>query len=164
MANCVSLRDELLNEPAQPLLRENEGNPFRDSWEAEAFAMGNLLIKSGFMTAGEWIDIFSEEIKRAQALGDEDRGDTYYNHWMNALERIMIERGIVDAETLEQQQQLWELAISKTPHGVALELENAYLDLHEHHDGHDHDHGHHHSHGEPGEEKLKPVFVSTINN
>ena len=74
---------------------------------------------------------------------------------MNALERIAIERGVVDAKTLDEQQELWALAVRNTPHGVALSLENAYLP-------HDHEHDHDHAHGMPGAEKLKPVGVSPL--
>ena len=144
--------------PAAALLRENEGSAFRDVWEAKAFAMGNLLIKSGFISQKEWVDVFSEEILAAQAKGDPDRGDTYYNHWMNALERIAIERGVVDAKTLDEQQDLWALAVRNTPHGVALSLDNAYLEPHDH----DHEHDHDHAHGTPGANNLKPVGVSRL--
>jgi nitrile hydratase accessory protein len=168
MSDCISLRDELLNEPAPPLLRENEGNAFRDVWEAKAFAMGNLLIKSGFISQKEWVDIFSEEILAAQAQGDPDRGNTYYNHWMNALERIVIERNVVDLTTLQENQALWDLAIRNTPHGVALSLENAYLEQHGDH-GDDHDHGHHHDHDHDHDhdhgqypDPFKPVGVSML--
>lgn len=165
MSDCISLRDELLNEPAPPLLRDNEGNAFRDVWEAKAFAMGNLLIKSGFISQKEWVDIFSEEILAAQAQGDPDRGDTYYNHWMNALERIAIDRDVVDRKTLQENQELWELAIRNTPHGVALSLDNAYLEPcsdHGHDHAHDHDH-HHHDHGhDQHPDPFKPVGVSTL--
>lgn len=152
MSDCISLRDELLNEPAQPLLRDKEGTTFHNSWEAEAFAMGNLLIKSGFMTQAEWVEIFSQEIKAAQAKGDPDRGDTYYSHWMNALERIAIEHNITDRETLAEQQRLWDLAIKNTPHGVALSIENAYLKPH------DHDHDHSRLMSDAG--ALEPICVS----
>lgn len=157
MGDCVSLRDELLSEPATPLLRENEGNAFRDVWEATAFAMGNLLIKSGFISQKEWVDIFSEEILKAQAMGDPDRGNTYYHHWMNALERIMIERKFVDAEMLNQQHELWDRAVRNTPHGVALAIENAFLEPHDH----DHDHTHEHD-GVHEAHLLEPVCVSPL--
>jgi nitrile hydratase accessory protein len=157
MSNCRTIRDELLDEPARPLLRENEGSAFRDSWEAEAFAMGNLLIKSGFISQAEWVEIFSQEIKAAQNRGDPDQGDTYYSHWMSALERIALEQKLTDRETLEEMQHLWGLAVQNTPHGVPLRLENAYLDRPH---GHNHDHDHHHT---PLPELLKPVSVSGQN-
>ena len=37
------------------------------------------------------------EIKRAQAAGDPDTGETYYRHWLNALERLVAEKGVADA-------------------------------------------------------------------
>jgi hypothetical protein len=127
--------------------------------------MGNLLIKSGFISQQEWVDIFSEEILAAQAQGDPDRGDTYYNHWMNAIERIAIDRDVVDRKTLQKNQELWELAIRNTPHGVALCLDNAYLEPcndHGHDHAHDHDH-HHHDHGhEHHPDPFKPVGVSVL--
>ena len=154
---CRSQRDELLDEPAQPLLRDGEENPFRNAWEAEAFAMGNLLIKNGFMTVGEWVQVFSEEIRAAQSHGDPDRGDTYYSHWMNALERIFVERGMIDRDGLRKQQALWGLARKNTPHGVALSLENAWNPP-DHPD-------HHHEHGElPPEEMLRPLAVTTADS
>ncbi len=159
MSECKSIRDELFSEPAEPLLREGEDNPFRNVFEAELFAIGNILIKQGFMTQMEWVDVFSQEIKAAQDRGDPDRGDTYYDHWASALERIFIERGLTDRETLTEQQQLWERARKNTPHGVPLALENAFLTQSE--DDHDHDH-HHHHHGEmPPEEMLRPMTVCT---
>lgn len=153
-SSCRSLLDELMEEPAPPLLRDNEENPFRNSWEAEAFAMGNLLIKQGFMTQADWYRIFGEEIKLALQQGDPDQGDTYYNHWMNALERIVVERGLVEPDTLRKQQRLWGLARSNTPHGVPLSLENALNPPDAPHHHHDHDHGH-----LPPEELLQPIAV-----
>lgn len=155
MSECQSVRDELLSEPAELLLREGEDNPFRNIFEAELFAIGNILIKQGFMSQKEWVDVFSQEIKAAQDRGDPDRGDTYYDHWASALERIFIERGLTDRETLTEQQRLWELARKNTPHGVVLSLENAFLDHHEH------DHDHHHHGDMPPEEMPSPMTVCT---
>ena len=48
---------------------------------------------SGLFTWPEWAASFAEEIKRAQAAGDPDTGETYYRHWLAALERIVAEKG-----------------------------------------------------------------------
>ncbi len=135
-------------------------NPFRDIWEAKAFAVGNLLIKSGFMSREEWVEIFSEEIKAAQQRGDEDRGDTYYSHWMHALERIAVERGLSTGPELRERQRLWQLARENTPHGVAVSLEHAFHSPdagHGHGDGHSHVHGHAEEHLDGG---VEPFGVS----
>ena len=48
----------------------------------------------------EWAAILGDEIKKAQAAGDPDTGETYYRHWLAALERIVAEKGVTDAGTL----------------------------------------------------------------
>ncbi len=141
MSEIQSILEELANEPIGPLLK-GDGYPiFQDSWEAEAFAIGNILIKQGFLTCSEWVEIFSEQIKLAQAQGDPDRGDTYYSHWLSALEKLCFERGLSDFQSYQNSLRLWKKAIRNTPHGVPLALENAFLSQDDdHHDHHHHDH------------------------
>ena len=55
---------------------------FAAPWEAQAFAMAVRLHEAGHFTWTEWAERLAEEIKRAQAAGDPDRGDTYYRHWL----------------------------------------------------------------------------------
>ncbi len=62
---------------------------FREPWEATAFAMVLSLHKAGHFTWSEWTETLASEIKSAQAAGDADLGDTYYRHWLAALERLM---------------------------------------------------------------------------
>ena len=73
---------------------------FREPWEAQAFAMTLQLYDRGLFTWPEWAAILGDEIKKAQAAGDPDTGETYYRHWLNALERIVAEKGVTDAKTL----------------------------------------------------------------
>ena len=68
--------------------RDAEGPVFREPWEAQAFAMALTLHRRGLFTWGEWAATLAAEIKRAQAAGDPDTGETYYRHWLNALERL----------------------------------------------------------------------------
>ena len=70
---------------------------FREPWEAQAFAMALALHARGLFTWPEWAATLGDEIKRAQAAGDPDTGETYYRHWLNALERLVAEKGIADA-------------------------------------------------------------------
>ena len=70
---------------------------FREPWEAQAFAMALALHKRGLFTWPEWAATLGDEIKRAQAAGDPDTGATYYRHWLDALERLVTEKGIADA-------------------------------------------------------------------
>ncbi len=38
--------------------------------------------------------VISAEIAAAQAAGDPDLGDTYYRHWLAALEKIVVQKGL----------------------------------------------------------------------
>jgi nitrile hydratase accessory protein len=80
--------------------RGPEGLVFREPWEAEAFAMTLALHQRGLFAWSEWTAMLADEIKRAQAGGDPDTGETYYRHWLAALERIVAEKGITDAASL----------------------------------------------------------------
>ena len=71
-----------------------EGPVFREPWEAQAFAMALALHERGLFTWTEWAATLGDEIKRAQAAGDPDTGETYYRHWLNALERLVAEKGV----------------------------------------------------------------------
>jgi nitrile hydratase accessory protein len=99
-----------------------EGPVFREPWEAQAFAMTLALHERGLFTWPQWAATLSDEIKRAQAAGDPDTGETYYHHWLNALERIVSEQGVTDATTLHKYEHAWEHAAHRTPHGEPIEL------------------------------------------
>jgi nitrile hydratase accessory protein len=108
---------------ALPELPRDAGGPvFREPWEAEAFAMTLALYQSGVFTWPEWAAGLAAEIKRAQAAGDPDRGDTYYHHWLAALERLVAEKGIADPAGLARTRDAWEHAAARTPHGTPIEL------------------------------------------
>jgi nitrile hydratase accessory protein len=103
--------------------RGPEGPLFREPWEAQAFAMAVALEESGMFSWGEWAAVLGEEIKRAQAMGDPDTGETYYRHWLAALERIVAKKGITDAATLTRYRDAWDHAADRTPHGTPIELQ-----------------------------------------
>src|ERR1700679_2544061 len=67
--------------------RDVDAPLFRESWEAQAFALAVTLRERGIFSATEWAATLGDEIKRAQAEGDPDTGETYYRHWLAALER-----------------------------------------------------------------------------
>ena len=102
--------------------RDADGPVFREPWEAQAFAMALALHERGMFTWSEWAAILADEIKRAQRGGDPDTGETYYRHWLAALERIVVEKGVADSAGLERTRAAWAHAASRTPHGVAIEL------------------------------------------
>jgi nitrile hydratase accessory protein len=102
--------------------RDREGPVFREPWEAQAFALAVALHERGVFTWSEWAAALGEEIKRAQAAGDPDTGETYYRHWLAALERIVGQKRIADAPTLQRYRDAWDRAADRTPHGTPIEL------------------------------------------
>jgi nitrile hydratase accessory protein len=102
--------------------RDDDGPVFREPWEAQAFAMALALHERGLFTWTEWATTIAEEIKRAQAAGDPDTGETYYRHWLNALERLVAEKGVTDGQTLARYRDAWDHAADRTPHGKPIEL------------------------------------------
>jgi len=99
-----------------------EGPVFREPWEAQAFALALSLYDRGLFKWPEWAAILGEEIKKAQAAGDPDTGETYYRHWLAALERIVAEKGVTDPGTLRKFYDAWDHAADRTPHGSPIEL------------------------------------------
>ena len=101
---------------------DDQGPVFREPWEAQAFAMTVELHKRGLFAWPEWAATLGAEIKRAQAAGDPDTGETYYRHWLAALERIVAEKGVTDPQTLARYGAAWDHAADRTSHGMPIEL------------------------------------------
>jgi nitrile hydratase accessory protein len=108
---------------AVPGFPANDGEPvFRKPWEAQAFAIALTLHERGMFTWSEWAAVLADEIRRAQREGDPDTGETYYRHWVAALERIVSEKGVTDPAKLARTRAAWSHAAGRTPHGIAIEL------------------------------------------
>ncbi len=105
-----------------------DGPVFREPWQAEAFAMTLALHERGVFSWGEWAAALAVEIKRAQAAGDPDTGETYYSHWLNALEKLVAEKGVTTQAALHRYRDAWDRACDRTPHGQPIELRPADFD------------------------------------
>ena len=84
--------------------------------------MALVLNERGVFTWTEWSATLGEEIKRAQAAGDPDTGETYYLHWLAALERIVTAKGLATPAMLKRYHDAWDAAADRTPHGKPIEL------------------------------------------
>ena len=102
--------------------RDDGGPVFREPWEAQAFALAVALNARGLFTWTEWAAALGEEIKRAQAAGDPDLGNTYYRHWLAALERLVAHKGLTSTAMLARTREAWDRAADRTPHGSPIEL------------------------------------------
>ncbi len=60
---------------------------------------------------------------RPRSRGDTDLGDTYYRHWLAAIERLAAEKGLVRGGDLSARKAAWKRAFRNTPHGQPVVLE-----------------------------------------
>ena len=102
--------------------RDDDGPVFREPWEAQAFAMALALHERGAVHLAGMGRRLAAEIKRAQAAGDPDTGDTYYLHWLATLERLVAEKGVTDGDA-HRYRDAWDHAADRTPHGKPIELQ-----------------------------------------
>jgi nitrile hydratase accessory protein len=84
--------------------------------------MALALHERGVFTWPEWAAALADEIRSAQAAGDPDLGNTYYRHWLAALEKLVAAKGIATADLLARYRDAWDRAADRTPHGTPIEL------------------------------------------
>ena len=101
---------------------ETGGPVFAEPWQAQAFAMAIQLHERGLFTWPEWAAALSAQIAAAQAAGDVDLGDTYYCHWLAALESLVTAKGAARADELARCARAWDHAADRTPHGQPIAL------------------------------------------
>lgn len=106
--------------PALP--RDAEGPVFAEPWQAQAFAMALQLYEQGLFSWPEWATMLAAQISQAQAAGDPDSGDTYYLHWLSALERMVAEKSLLSTHELSERRDAWDRAARATPHGEPIVL------------------------------------------
>ena len=125
MSESSSVEPDIARRAAEALPgipRDENGPVFRAPWEAHAFALALALHEKNLFAWTEWSAMLGEEIKKAQAAGDPDTGETYYRHWLATLERMVAAKGATSAQALEQHYQAWESAMHRTSHGKPIEL------------------------------------------
>ena len=84
---------------------------FDEPWQAQTFALVVALNERGVFTWSEW----TEAVAAAPEEG-------YYERWLATLERLLAERDVADARTLDRYRHAWANAAERTPHGTPIEL------------------------------------------
>ena len=86
--------------------------------------MAVALHERGAFAWTEWAAALAVEIKAAQAAGDPDTGETYYHHWLAALEKLVAAKALASNAELAVRREQWDRAARATPHGKPIELAN----------------------------------------
>ena len=96
--------------------------PFAEPWQAQALAAAMSLQEEGVITASEWSEALGAAIRRAQARGDPDTGETYYHHVIDAIETILSDKQLINLEEVAKRKNAWVDAYRRTPHGQPVKL------------------------------------------
>lgn len=106
-----------------PSLPRHEGGPvFDEPWQAQAFALAVRLSAQGHFTWKEWAAALADELKAAADRGEPDDGSHYYQHWLAALERLVIAKHLSDPAAMLTRKEAWAEAYRRSPHGKPVEL------------------------------------------
>jgi len=108
--------------PLHGVPADSDGPVFREPWEAHAFALAVTLHQRGLFTWLEWAHALAAQIAAAQDAGDADLGDTYYRHWLAAIEGLVAAKGASSPAELSRCRDAWDRAADRTPHGHPIEL------------------------------------------
>lgn len=112
---------------ALPRLPRDEAGPvFAEPWQAQAFALAVKLSEQGHFTWKEWAAALADELKAAADRGEPDNdGSRYYQHWLTALERLVVAKKLTGRAALATRKKAWAEAYRHTPHGKPVELARA---------------------------------------
>jgi nitrile hydratase accessory protein len=83
-------------DPAALPAQAEDGPPFQAPWQARAFAVAVTMCQAGCYTWDEFRSRLMAEI--AQHPGESTE---YYQHWLNALEKLLADKGFVAGNELE---------------------------------------------------------------
>src|SRR5258708_25507647 len=86
----------------------DEAGPILDApWQAQAFALVVQLSKTGHFCWNEWVRVFSQEIARSPSHAGESENDAYYRQWLDALERIVVEKRLLAPGDAQERASVW---------------------------------------------------------
>jgi nitrile hydratase accessory protein len=103
------------------LPRDESGPVFAEPWQAQAFALAVKLSEQGHFTWKEWAAALADELKASEP----DDGSHYYEHWLAALERLVVAKRLSDPAAMAARKEAWADAYRHTPHGKPVELQHS---------------------------------------
>ncbi|MBW8710650.1 MAG: nitrile hydratase accessory protein [Mycobacterium sp.] len=104
-------------------MNDIDGAVFEEPWQARAFAIAVALHERGVYDWSEWTEMLGARIATADAPGDGDAG-SYYRNWLNALEAMLVEKGVTTAGETARWREAWRRAATRTAHGTPTEVQS----------------------------------------
>ncbi len=101
MRSRVADSNDLADLPLLP--RDDDGPVFAEPWQAQAFAVVVELTEAGTITREEWAERLGAVLKEAEERGEYDTGERYYDHWLTALERVVVDKNLAGREDLDKE-------------------------------------------------------------
>ena len=98
---------------------------FENPWHSQLFAITVQLSEKGNFSWTEFVTVFGEALKK-ESLHEKnlDGSNDYFSCWLNALEKILIEKNISNQNTLILLKEDWTQAYLSTPHGKPVHIKN----------------------------------------
>lgn len=91
------------------VVEESDEPLFHTPWEKEVFAMSLATLGQGLCN----LDEFRHGIERMGQA--EYLQSTYYEHWLAAMERVLVEKGVIEANELAERQQMFASDAAEVP-------------------------------------------------
>jgi nitrile hydratase accessory protein len=98
--------------------RYAEHPDFTEAWQAQSFAIAQVLIETGKVSATAWAETLGATLKRRHNANAPDTSETYYEAVAEALGRVLSLNETEVADTME----VWRAAYEATPHGQPVRL------------------------------------------
>lgn len=105
---------------------EDKSRPsFNEPWQAEAYALVQVLMETGCISPQEWATAFGAVLRQAATDGETDSDETYYTSLAEALERVLVAEGTLQKAEVGLRTDEWRAAYNQTPHGKPVRLDGA---------------------------------------
>jgi nitrile hydratase accessory protein len=98
---------------------------FNEPWQAEAYALAQVLIETDRVSSSEWAKAFGAALRQSADKGEPDDSETYYAALSETLQRVLVAEGRVQDLEIRQRIDDWRAAYHRTPHGKPVKLNEA---------------------------------------
>lgn len=95
---------------------------FDEPWQAQALALAEALVTAGQVSAEAWAEALGAALARAEAAGQPDTQQTYFEAVVAALEEVAERATPISRELRNRRRAAWEAAYRRTPHGQPVAL------------------------------------------